>query len=103
MCCHGKVSFAGQETYSTAWTTRSVYTSGQVGSILPCNSIAPAADEAEVRGCIVRMFRSINTTAEILGIPMEHCSGGDGRTMSFTDLLAHGATQKPRVAKSSGQ
>ncbi len=73
-----------------------------VSDILPRHSIAPAADEAEVRGLIVRMLTSINTTASILGIPMECCSGGSGKSMSFTDLLVRpaGAQSDPNSLSS---
>ncbi|CAL8468906.1 g8447 [Coccomyxa elongata] len=74
-----------------------------VSDIRPGHSYKPAADEAEVRGCLVyMMFTSINTTARILGIAMNFCSGGSERSMSFTDLLVRpaGAQSNPNSLSS---
>ncbi len=65
--------------------------------------VRPAADEAEVRGCVVLLFNSINATAEMLGIPMECWNGGSARSLSFTDLLVRPAGAQTDTGALSSQ
>ena len=51
----------------------------------------PAADEAEVRGCVVTFVQSANDLAELLDIQVECMGGGSGRSTSFTDLVVRRA------------
>ena len=51
------------------------------------NSLPAAADEAEVRGCVISLLRSANDVAVLRGIEVEYAGGGSGRSTSFTDLL----------------
>ena len=68
-----------------------------VGNILPGESILSAADECEVRGAVVSLLASVNTTAKRLEIPVQCIGGGSGGSMSFTDLVVRpaGAQSNP--------
>ena len=54
----------------------------------------PAADEAEVRGFVMRLLRSVNTAAKKLGIQVEYVGGGCGRSLSHTDLVVRASGEQ---------
>ena len=56
-------------------------------SIRPGASIPAAADESEVRGCIMHMLYGLSQAAEDLGWTMEFVGGGSGRSTSFMDVV----------------
>ena len=56
-------------------------------SIVPGDSISPAADESEVRGCIMAFVYGLNQAAKVLSIDVECVGGGSGRSTSFMDLV----------------
>ena len=74
-----------------------------VGNILPGKSVLSAADECEVRGRVVSLLDSVNTTAERLEIPVQCTGGGSGRSMSFTDLVVRPAGAQSNLADLSSQ
>ena len=74
-----------------------------VGNVLPGKIVLSAADECEVRGRVVSLLDSINTTAETLEIPVQCTGGGSGRSMSFTDLVVRPAGAQSNPADLSSQ
>ena len=56
-------------------------------SIEPGEHISPAADECEVRGCIMAFLQGVNQAARVLGFGVECVGGGSGRTTSFMNLV----------------
>ena len=50
-------------------------------------AVAPAADEADVRGVIYVAVQGVNAAAAHLGIKAEYAGGGSGRSSSLTDLV----------------
>ena len=67
-------------------------------SIVPGESISfSAADECEVRGCIMAFICGLNQAAKIIGIGVECVGGGSGRSTSFMDLILRlrGRTSDP--------
>ena len=74
-----------------------------VGNILPGKSLLPAADKWEVRGHVASLLNSVNTTAKRLEIPVQCNGGGNGRSMSFTDLVVRPAGAQSNPADLSSQ
>ena len=56
-------------------------------SLIPGKSISTAADECEVRGCVMSVAYGLNHAAGVLGYDVECVGGGSGRSTSYTDLV----------------
>ena len=75
-----------QQYFSSLDNTSRLYRQATY-DILDGEDDEPAADEAEVRGFVMRLLRSVNTAAKQLGIQVRYSGGGSGRSLSRTDLV----------------
>lgn len=91
-----------RELFNSLDNTERIYCR-PVCDILPGESMKSAADECEVRGRVVSLLDSVNTTAMRLKVPVECTGGGSGRSMSFTDLVVRPAGAQSNPADLSSQ